>query len=70
VGSDVGGEPKPLYDERARRERTFEKRAMERRKKDIVREIREEPDRNRERFAVQTVRLEPIGIVYLWPEMG
>jgi SNF2 family DNA or RNA helicase len=67
---DTGGGGKPLYDERARRERASEKRAMEKRKKDIVTEIREEPDRIRQRYAVQTVRLEPVGIVYLWPEMG
>ncbi len=60
----------PLYDERARRERASEKRAMEKREKDIEREILEEPDRIRGRYAVQTVRLEPVGIVYLWPEMG
>ena len=67
---DVAEEAKPLYDERARRERASEKRAMEKRKKDIEREILEEPDRIRGRYAVQTVRLEPVGIVYLWPEMG
>ena len=39
-------------------------------KKDIEREILEEPDRIRGRYAVQTVRLEPVGIVYLWPDMG
>jgi hypothetical protein len=66
----IEGETPPLYDDRARRERAFEKRAMEKRKKDIVREIQEEPDRIRARFEVQTVRLEPVGIVYLWPEMG
>jgi hypothetical protein len=66
----IEGEPKPLYDDRARRERAFVKRAMEKRKKDIVREIQEEPDRIRQRFAVQTVRLEPVGIVYLWPALG
>ena len=37
---------------------------------EIEREIQEEPDRIRQRYAVQTVRLEPVGIVYLWPEMG
>ena len=50
--------------------RVSEKRAMEKRKRDIEREILEEPDRIRGRYAVQTVRLEPVGIVYLWPEMG
>jgi ERCC4-related helicase len=60
----------PLQDERARRERSLERRAMEKRKADIPREIEEEPDRIRRRFEVQTVRLEPVGIVYLWPGMG
>ncbi|WP_406694811.1 DISARM system SNF2-like helicase DrmD [Singulisphaera sp. Ch08] len=59
-----------IYDERARRERAAEKRAMEKRRKDIEREVLEEPDRIRGRYAVQTVRLEPVGIVYLWPDMG
>ncbi len=67
---DTEDDPRPLYDERARRERASEKRAMLKRKKDIEREILEEPDRIRGRYAVQTVRLEPVGIVYLWPEMG
>jgi len=67
---DTSDDPKPLYDERARRERASEKRAMVKRKKDIEREILEEPDRIRGRYTVQTVRLEPVGIVYLWPEMG
>jgi hypothetical protein len=60
----------PLQDERARRERALEKRAMEKRKAAIPREIEEEPSHIRRRFEVQTVRLEPVGIVYLWPEMG
>jgi hypothetical protein len=59
-----------IYDERARRERAAEKRAMEKRRKDIEREVLEEPDRIRGRYTVQTVRLEPVGIVYLWPDMG
>ena len=67
---DTDREAAPLQDERARRERAMERRAMEKRKADIPREIAEEPDRIRRRFEVQTVRLEPVGIVYLWPEMG
>ncbi len=57
-------------DERIRRERAAERRAMEKRRKDLDREIADEPDRIRARFAVQTVRLEPVGLVYLWPERG
>jgi hypothetical protein len=67
---DTSGVVSHLYDDRARRERAAEKKAMERRKVEIGREILEEPDRIRGRFAVQTVRLERVGIVYLWPEMG
>ncbi len=43
---------------------------MLKRKSEIEREVHEEPDRIRGRYAVHTVRLEPVGIVYLWPEMG
>jgi hypothetical protein len=43
---------------------------MLKRKTEIEREVLEEPDRIRGRYAVHTVRLEPVGIVYLWPEMG
>ena len=57
-------------DERVRREQAYEKRAMEKRKAEIDREILEEPGRIRRRYEVQTVRLEPVGIVYLWPTMG
>ena len=67
---DKADDTRPAYDERGRRERSSEKKAMVKRKTDIAREILEEPDRIRGRYAVQTVRLEPVGIVYLWPEMG
>ena len=67
---DLDEPPEPIWDERARRERAAEKRAMEQRKAAIPREIQEEPDRIRQRYSVQTVRLEPVGIVYLWPEKG
>ena len=67
---DTARDSATLQDERARRERASDKRAMEKRKADIPREILEEPDRIRRRYTVQTVRLEPVGIVYLWPEMG
>jgi hypothetical protein len=60
----------PAEEKLATRERASERKAMLRRKDDIPREIQEEPDRIRRRYAVQTVRLEPVGIVYLWPEMG
>ena len=65
------GDPAVSADEeRIRRERAAERRAMEKRRKDMETEIAEEPDRIRARFVVQTVRLEPVGLVYLWPEKG
>ena len=60
----------PVEDERVRREKAYEKKAMEERKLEIDREILEEPGRIRRRYEVRTVRLEPVGIVYLWPTMG
>ncbi len=33
-------------------------------------ELRDEPRRAREAFAVRATRLEPVGLVYLWPESG
>ncbi len=67
---DTGPADVAPEDERVRREKAFEKRSMERRLVEIDREIVEEPDRIRRRFEVRTVRLEPVGIVYLWPTMG
>jgi len=67
---DTTGDRVGLEEERVRREKAYEKKAMEKRKLEIEREILEEPDRIRRRYEVRTVRLEPVGIVYLWPAMG
>ena len=66
---DTGNKASTL-DDRIRREQTLEIREMKKRLEQIPHEKANEPQRIRERFSVQTVRLEPLGLVYLWPEMG
>ena len=65
-------EDSPASDEerRFRREIRIEYQAMQNRAKAIPREIDEEPQRISDRYCVRAVRLEPVGIVYLWPTMG
>ena len=36
----------------------------------LDRELREEPERLKESYGVRATRLEPVGIVYLWPVSG
>ena len=53
-----------------RREREADRRHWEGRLTRLERELREEPDRLRTSYEVRAHRLEPIGIVYLWPVSG
>ena len=53
-----------------RREREADRRHWEGRLTRLERELREEPDRLRNSYEVRAHRLEPIGIVYLWPVSG
>jgi hypothetical protein len=52
-------------DERQQRER--ERRRWDQRLHEIERELAEEPDRVRASYAPIARRLEPVGLVYLWP---
>jgi len=47
-----------------------EKRHWETRLQELDKELVEEPARLRESYNVQSVRIEPIGLVYLWPVSG
>jgi superfamily II DNA/RNA helicase len=47
-----------------------EQRHWEKRLTELDRELAEEPARLRESYEVKSTRLEPIGIVYLWPVSG
>jgi hypothetical protein len=53
-----------------RREREADRRHWETRLARLERELREEPKRIRESYEVRAHRLEPVGLVYLWPVSG
>lgn len=50
-----------------RRQREAERRAQEERRRRLAEEKQREPERIREQYRVVASRLEPVGIVYLWP---
>lgn len=51
-----------------RREREADRRHWDRRLQRLERELQEEPERLRKAYEVRAQRLEPVGLVYLWPE--
>ena len=53
-----------------RREREADRRHWEGRLTRLERELREEPERLRNSYEVRAHRLEPVGLVYLWPVSG
>ena len=53
-----------------RREREADRRHWETRLARLERELREEPARLRNSYEVRAHRLEPVGLVYLWPVSG
>jgi superfamily II DNA or RNA helicase len=53
-----------------RREREGDRRHWQARLLRLEREVREEPDRIRAAYGVHARRLEPVGLVYLWPASG
>ncbi len=53
-----------------RRQRERDRRHWAGRLQDIERELESEPDRVRAGYAVRAHRLEPVGLVYLWPVTG
>ena len=65
----TGGEPS-ADEKRLRHEKASEKRLLEERLRQLPDEIVNEPQRILQRYTVQATRLEPVGIVYLWPEQG
>lgn len=55
------------FPERERRQREAERRAQEARLESLARDREEEPARLRAQYEVRARRLEPVGLVYLWP---
>jgi hypothetical protein len=53
-----------------RRERDADRRHWEGRLTRLERELREEPQRLRDSYEVRAHRLEPVGLVYVWPVSG
>ena len=53
-----------------RREREADRRHWEGRLGRLERELRDEPQRLRQSYEVRAHRLEPVGLVYLWPVSG
>jgi hypothetical protein len=56
-----------LSDPVERRQRAADRRHWQKRLEDLERELIEEPKRVAESYTVRAQRLEPVGIVYLWP---
>ena len=63
---------KSLFDEfeEIKRQMEAERRAWERRLESLDRELVGEPERIRNMFTVKAQRIEPVGLVYLWPVTG
>ena len=59
-----------LLDENEARQRAADRRSWERAVTRLDDELEREPERLRRSFDIQARRVEPVGIVYLWPEGG
>ena len=60
----------PGIAEEERREREADRRHWQTRLTRLEQEIRDEPERIRASYDVRAHRLEPVGLVYLWPASG
>ena len=58
------------FDEAERRQREADRRAWTRRLHAIETELRTEPARIADAYRVRAVRVDPLGLVYLWPRTG
>ena len=58
------------FDEAERRQREADRRAWTRRLETIETELETEPARIADAYKVRAVRVDPLGLVYLWPRTG
>ena len=58
------------FDPEERRQLEANKRHWERRLAALGQELATEPERIRELYRIRTFRVEPVGLVYLWPVSG
>jgi hypothetical protein len=59
-----------LEEEEERRQLEADRRYWDKRLGAIDRELREEPARIQALYEVRATRIEPVGLVYLWPVTG
>jgi hypothetical protein len=59
-----------LFDREEMRQLEADRRHWDRRLLDIEQELRTEPDRIRSVYVIKAQRVEPVGLVYLWPVTG
>src|SRR5262249_8640234 len=59
-----------LFDQEEMRQLDADRRHWARRLRDIEQELRTEPQRIRDLYVVKAQRVEPVGLVYLWPVTG
>ena len=67
AGMDADQLELDLSDAAERRQRLADRRHWERRLHDLERELIDEPKRVADSYTLRAQRLEPVGIVYLWP---
>lgn len=67
AGKDADQLEFDLQDASERRQREADRRHWDKRLQDLKRELVEEPNRVLQSYEVRAERLEPVGIVYLWP---
>jgi hypothetical protein len=71
VTSEKHRETQPgLFDQEEMRQLEADRRHWAKRLTDIEQELRTEPDRIRGVYVVKAQRVEPVGLVYLWPVTG
>ena len=75
IGGDRGEVPRPRscwlgFDDDEQRQLESNKRHWDKRLHAIDRELATEPERIRAIYEVKAQRIEPVGLVYLWPVTG
>jgi hypothetical protein len=70
VSRDYNPDQLELFNEEERRQREADRRHWGIRLQRLEQELKDEPQRVRQAYEVRAHRLEPIGLVYLWPASG
>ena len=57
------------FDEAERRQYNDDRKHMQSRLTELMKELQDAPDQVKSGYVVQATRIEPIGLVYLWPKV-